>query len=73
MFGKKAEALSSHTSLYIWPPLALERSADFEARIWEFRSGKEEQYLFHLLQESGRLKAHPLNLQLAFLSAERSS
>lgn len=70
MFGKKAEALSSHTSPYIWPPLALQRSAYFEARIWEFRSGREEQYLFHILQESGRLKARPLNLQLAFLCRE---
>lgn len=72
MFGKKAEALSSHTSLYIWPPLAHERS-DFEASIWEFRSRTEEQSLFYILQESGRLKAHPLDLQLAFISAESSS
>jgi len=73
MFGKKAEALSSHTAPYIWPPLALEGSADFEARVWELRSGREEQYLFHILQESRRLKAHLLNLQLPFLSVEGSS
>lgn len=33
MFGEKAEALSSHTSLYVWPRLAPKGSADFEARI----------------------------------------
>lgn len=71
VFGEKAEALSSHTSPYIRPLLAHERSAAFVARIWDFRSGREELYPFHILQEWGRLKAHPLNPQLAFLSAER--
>lgn len=73
MFGEKAEALSSHTSPYIWPPLAPESSADFEARIWEFGSGREEQYPLPHPSGIGRLKPHPLNLQLASLSAERSS
>lgn len=72
MFGEKAEALSSHMSSYIWPPIALERS-DFEASIWEFRNWTEEQSLFYILQESGRLKAHSLNRQLAFISAKSSS
>lgn len=73
MFGEKAEALSSHMSLYIWPPLALERSG-FEASIWQFRrSLTEEKSLFYIPQESGRLKAHPFNLQLAFISTESSS
>lgn len=73
MFGEKEEALSSHTSPYIWPPLAPERSADFEARIWKFRSRSEDQYPFHILQQPGRLKPCSLSLQLALLSAERSS
>lgn len=71
MFAEKAEALSSHTSPYICSPLAPDRSADLEARIWDFRSRRGgEQYPLHTLQERGRLKPRPLKLQLALLSAE---